>query len=216
MAYQRLILDPSTPLLVKGLIRKVEIFEFSDIHSMLRLPLNNYRITAGCNRGITHALMAVIGGISTTLYKQSGNVGAKFKGVLIDYFPWDLEPQGSLAPEDAADIIYEVFRNPLTHDLGLDVKKKSQGRKVLIKRLHTKTPSGKYRGLTEVYIERLERAQGRPSPSATVTVTPTNKVLLVECLYWGIRRTIERLSADHTRMTAAERFLAKPSRNGTS
>jgi len=209
MAYQRLILDPSTPPLVKGLIRKVDDFEFSDIHSMLRLPLNNYRITTACNRGITHALMAVIGGISTSLYKQSGLVGPRFKGVLIDYFPWNLEPQGSLAPNDVADIIYEVFRNPLTHNLGLDVRKKSQGLKVLIKRLSTKTPSGKSRGLTEVYIERLERSQRRPSTSATVTVTPTNKVLLVECLYWGTRRMIERLSKDHKRMTAAESFLAK-------
>ncbi len=126
MAYKPLVLDASTPQKVRGLIVHIETLSFSDVHSMLRLPLMNYRIAAGCNFAITQVLMSVIGGISTTLYKQHGNVGDRFIGLLKDYYPWDLEPTGILPAADAADAIYNVFRNPLTHDLGLDLKQKSK------------------------------------------------------------------------------------------
>lgn len=152
--------------------------------------------------------MAVIGGVSTTLYHHTGNVGERFTGVLTDYFPWDLEPSGAVAPKDAADVIYAVFRNPITHDLGLDLKKKSPGLQVKIKRLKTSTRSGADRGLTESQIEVLEASPVRPRMSATVTVASHKKVLLIEGLYWGTRRMIERLTADSKRMNTAEKFLA--------
>ncbi len=186
----------------------IESLSFSDVHSMLRLPIHNYRLSAGCNFAIAHVLMAVIGGVSTTLYRHTGKVGERFTGVLVDYFPWDLEPSGSVSPKDGADAIYEVFRNPLTHDLGLDLKKKSTGLKVKFKRLKTSTRKGTDRGLTERQIESLERSQVRPTMSATVTLASDKKVLLIEGLYWGLRRMIERLTADQKRMSAAEQFLA--------
>jgi hypothetical protein len=44
--------------------------------------------------------------------------------------------------------------------------------------------------------------------SATVTLAPHKKVLLVEGLYWGVRRMIENLTVDPKRMQVAEDFLA--------
>ncbi|MCL5062845.1 MAG: hypothetical protein M0Z70_07790 [Nitrospiraceae bacterium] len=141
--------------------------------------------------------------------KQTGHVGARFTGVLEDYYPWYLEPSGILPKKDAAEAIYNVFRNPLTHDLGLDVKQHSKGLVVKVKRLKTSTRGGKDRGLPEKTIESLEDGTTRPKMSATVTATPQKKVLLVEGLYWGIRVMIERLTADKVRMLAADKFLAK-------
>ena len=209
MAYQPLKLDRSTPPRVRGLIQHIEALSFSDVHNMLRLPVTNYGISAGCNFAITHVLMSVVSGVSTTLYKQSGKVGGRFVGVLEDYYPWNFEPAGILSPKDSADVIYSVFRNPLTHDLGLDIKQKSMGIVVRIVRTKTQTDSGRDRGLTEKNIESLENAQTRPGIPATVTETPQEKRLLVEGFYWGIRRMIERLSADRRRMSSAEPFLAQ-------
>lgn len=207
MSYQPLHIPPSTSPNVRGLIHHIENLSFSDVHSMLRLPIHNYRLSVGCNFAIAHVLMAVIGGVSTTLYRHTGRVGERFIGVLEDYFPWDLEPGGSASPKDGAEAIYEVFRNPLTHDLGLDVKKKSAGLKVKYKRLKTSTPKGTDRGQTERYIEKLEVSAARPTMSATVTLASHKRVLLIEGLYWGVRRMIERLAADQKRMHAAEQFL---------
>jgi hypothetical protein len=206
MSYQPLHIPPSTSPNVRGLIHHIENRSFSDVHSMLRLPIHNYRLSAGCNFAIAHVLMAVIGGVSTTLYRHTGRAGERFIGVLEDYFPWDIEPSGIVSPKDGAEAIYEVFRNPLTHDLGLDVKKKSTGLKVKYKRLKTSTPKGTDRGLTERYIEKLEFSVVRPNMSATVTLASHKRVLLIEGLYWGVRRMIERLAADQKRMHAAEQF----------
>ena len=208
MTYQAIKIDPQTPVRVKNLLKHVDL-SFSDVHSMLRLPITNYGISAGCNFAITHVLMSVIGGVSTTLYKQNGHVGTRFIGVLEDYFPWELEPKGILPKNDAAKTIYNIFRNPLTHDLGLDVKQHSKGLAVKVKRLKTASQGGKDRGLTERQIELLEAGNTRPKMSATVTATAQKKVLLVEGLYWGVRIMIERLTADNKRVSAADNFLAK-------
>jgi len=208
MAYTRLQLDPHTPKRVKDLLAHVDM-SFSDVHAMMRLPIHNYGIGAGCNFAITHVLMSVIGGVSTTLYKQSGHVGTRFKEVLEGHYPWDLEPAGILPKVLGAEAIYNVFRNPLTHDLGLDVKLKSRGVVVKVKRLKTKTPGGNDRGLPEKFIESLENATIRPNMSAAVSATPQKTVLLVEGLYWGVRVMIERLTADRVRMAAADNFLAQ-------
>jgi len=118
MAYKSLSLDKATPQRVRDLILRVEKSSFSDVHSMLRLPLKNVVLGAGCNYAIAQVLMAVIGGVSATLYEPNlkNQDRAKFTGVLADYYPWNQEPSG-LNPGKTADAIYSMFRNPLTHDL---------------------------------------------------------------------------------------------------
>jgi hypothetical protein len=204
MAYKSLSLDKNTPPRVSKLILSVENLRFSDVHTMLRLPLKAYNLNGGCNFAIAQVLMSVIGGISATLYEPAWKDNARFKGVLKDYYPWNQEPQG-VKPQDTATAIYEVFRNPLTHDLGLDVPNKSKGTKLLLKRLKLGED-----GLSESFIEtELEGYDRRTGMSAILTATSGTQTLLVEALYWGVRRMIENISADKTRMKIAEKFLSK-------
>lgn len=205
MAYRGLKIDPTTPANVKKLVQQLEAHYMSDVHVMLRLPIPDYRIMAGCNFAISQVLMATIGGVSTTLYSHSGGNGKRFKELLVDYYPWKYEPSQSIAPDKAAEIIYSVFRNPLTHDLGLDIEKKANTPVVKLKRLLTKN---KTRGLPEKEIEALEDTTKRPSMMPTIIIRSDATVLLVEALYWGVRRMIEELVADKTRMKAADDFLA--------
>lgn len=203
MAYQPLATDPATPPSVRRLIDRLERLTFSDVHTMLRLPVRNYRLDAGCNFAIAQVLMTAIGGVSTTLYRQGSTDTARFTGLLRDHYQWQLEPTRDATPQEAARIIYQVFRNPLTHDLGLDLHGRSAGIKVKVKRLQR--PRG---GLTERWIERLEKSSTRPRMSSAVTVRPDAKVLLVEALYWGLRRMVEAMTRDAQLMNRAERFLA--------
>lgn len=205
MAYRCLNIDPSTPTTVRGLIKKLESHYLCDVHSMLRLPIPNYRVMAGCNFAAAQVLMSAIGGVSTTLYSHSGEKGKRFKDLLVRYYPWSLEPSNVVTPEQAADVIYSVFRNPLTHDLGLDIEKKAKTPSVKIMRRATKN---KTRGLPEKEIEALENTAIRPNISSTVIVRPDATVLFVEALYWGVRKMIEDLLADKTRMQSADSFLA--------
>ena len=150
-------------------------------------------------------LLAAIGGLSVTLYKHTGGSGKRFRNLLIDHYPWTEEPASTVSPSDAADIIYSVFRNPITHDLGVDTEKKAKTSKVKIKRLATKNKTS---GLPESDIEKLEISNSRYHMSATITVRADATVLLVEALYWGIRYMVENLTSDNIKMLEAENYLA--------
>ena len=133
---------------------------------MLRLPEPDYGLTAGCNFAITQVLMGAISGMSTTLYMHSGGSGSRFKNLLVDYYPWDLEFPPSMR-QSRPPRFSTPFRNPLAHDLGLGLQKKATTRKVLIKRLTTKNGT---RGLSEEMIEEIENTNKRFGMSATLTV----------------------------------------------
>lgn len=205
MAYQPLNIDPATPPTVRRLIERLETLSFRDVHTMLRLPVLNYRLDAGCNFALSHVLLTAVGGISTTLYRKGNNDGERFKGLLTDHYPWNLEPAQNVTASEGARVIYEVFRNPLTHDLGLDLHNKSKGSKVKIKRMQRQNKNG---GLTEKWIENLESSPIRPNISSAVTVRTGVYVLLVEALYWGLRRTVESMTYNPQLMKNAETFLA--------
>ena len=206
MAYRPLAIDPATPQRVRGVIQSLENHYFSDVHCMLRLPAPRCSLTAGCNFAITQVLTAAIGGLSVTLYRHTGGSGRRFKGILIDYYPWDVEPNNRVTPSEGAEVLYSVIRNPLTHDLGLDLEKKAKTAQVKIKRLSTKQ---KTQGLPEKTFQGLERSDRRLVMSPTVTVRPDATVVLVEALYWGVRAMVERITRDRARMRAAEAFLAQ-------
>lgn len=130
LTYRCLQLSPSTPMVVRDFItRTIEELCFSDVHAMLRLPLPENGITAGQNFAITQVLMAVISGVSITLYDNVGGSGPLFMDVVEKFFPWDEEPSNDVKPKAAACIIYELFRNPLTHAAGIFTKMRNKGRK---------------------------------------------------------------------------------------
>jgi hypothetical protein len=204
MTYRALAIDQATPPRVKALIRALESHYLSDVHTMLRLPDFDRDLMAGCNFAITQVLAAAVSGISVTLYSQNGGSGIRFKGLLKDHYPWAQEPGSMVSSQEGANVIYSVIRNPLTHDLGLDLENKRQGRKIVIKRLAT---DNKRKGLPEHFIEQLE-SPNRPSPmSPTVRVLSGKTVVLVEAFYWGVRQMVEQLSRDISRIQSAETFL---------
>lgn len=206
MPYNSLNIDASTPTRVRQLISSVENHYFSDVHTMLKLPRPDRRLTAGCNFTIAQVLAAAISGLSVTLYAHSGGSGQCFKSLLLDYYPWNREPPSGVTPQRGAETIYGVFRNPLTHDLGLDLEKRAKTPQVKIKRIANKN---KTTGLSERQIKLLESTIHRPSMSPAVAIRVDATVLLVEALYWGVRCMVEALARDGARMARAEAFLAR-------
>jgi hypothetical protein len=203
LPYLALKLDPSTPPHVLKVVRQLEDHFFRDVHCMLRLPVPNYSLVAGCNFAIAQVLTAAISGISTTLCSHTGPTGRRFKDLLTDYYPWSREPVSPLTTSQRAEILYAIIRNPLTHDLGLDLAKKATTSAVKLKRL------AKLNGLSEKAIESLEATNRRVNMSGTVVVHSGATVVLVEALYWGVRCLVESLTKDAKRMADAETFLAK-------
>lgn len=213
MSYVRMTLNASTPAAVRKFIEgTIEDLYFSDIHAMLRLPLADKGIIAGQNFAITQVLMAVTSSVSITLYDSEGKSGSLFKETVEKFFPWEEEPSQDVLPKAAAGIIYDVFRNPLTHAGGLFFDWRGDQRfliqksySVKVKRWLTKSTT---MGHTEEWIENLENSSSRPKIGPILKIEKDEKVLLVEGLYWSVRRMIQKLTDDKGRMTKAERLLA--------
>ncbi len=87
-----------------------------------------------------------------------------------------------VTPEKATEILYEEFRNPLAHNLGVHLGRGS-GHLHLAPKQGVTHKVKKFEGLSEMDIVARECSQVRPNMSATLTVTKNKKVLLVDGLY---------------------------------
>jgi hypothetical protein len=217
MAYHPIQPNPNTPSIVVDFIARLVDMQFHDVHCMLRLPIPEHQLDAGCNFAAATYLLALISGLSTVLYRQGGRPGYRFKALMQDFYPWKDEPSGSFPAKAAIPILYELFRTPLTHTLGLNTEASGEGSNTIIRRgrrpkliaiakLHLEPD--KDHGLPEWKIEELERSVIRPAwLPATLRESQHGKKLVVESLYWGTRCLVTKLTANTEKMTAAEQFL---------
>jgi hypothetical protein len=174
----------------------------SDIRGLLRLPYAHLK--TGCSLAFARQLFSLIGGISVCLYNASyedfiqGNPkksGAKFKGVLKDYYPWEYE---QLTKEDAVVILYDSTRNPIEHCLGL-YKPHERNRSQIVKsRLSPKK------------IEEIENSEARPHwlpPAITLSQSGFYRYdINTLSLYWGVFRLISNLLKDKKQLEKSEEF----------
>lgn len=203
MSYQQLYLDSNTPPVVESLVRQHLEMQFHDIHCMLRLPLPELDIKAGCNFAVANSLLSLVSGLSAFLTENidtTGNSGSKFKEVLLNYYPWDLQPPVNSTRERSVEHLYEYFRNPLAHSLGL--RSKGNFLIVIAKGI-----------LSEQEIEKLEQST-TPHPQAIeyTPITLNNEqieqiTLYVEYFYWGVREMLKRLSMNAQQMQKTEQGL---------
>lgn len=189
MAYIPLPLPPIVDPEVKRVVRKLLDPQLADVHAMLRLPKRWPGLEAGCNLSAGLVLLSVVSGVSVALYRPSalgrrGDRGKLFVEVLEHCYPWTAEPSNSaLPPRQGAERLYEAFRNPLVHSLGVYDGPYIGSVKI------AKGP------LTELEIQSIERATSRPSDWTKPALwTDGNKtVLTVICFYWGVRKMISKV-----------------------
>ena len=210
MGYQLLRLPETIPPRVKLLVRHAIEPQLRDIHSMFRLPIKEYGLEAGCNFAIAHNLLSLISGVSVMLYEQNGWSGELFRGFMDDVY-WKIDPPAGIEPADATDILYDEFRNPFAHVLGFAVDFDRDTQKRHVKRRGFRLVIKKYENLTEETLVLREVSIVRPKMSSTLRVVGGTTTLLVDGLYWGLRRAVDQLLADRDRVQRAEHFLAAES-----
>lgn len=187
---------------VYGFVKHQLDMQFNDVRAMMKLPLPEVGIDAGCNFATVATLCNLIGGISAVLYaprhkisgsRKRNDRGKRFKTLLEEFYPWDRDEDRM----DKAKTLYEIARNPLVHALG--VLDKARGRRVIIK----KSP------LIEDQIEEMERSDIRPDwVSAAVTIDPANHIINVWGLYWGVFHLVRQLAKNADQMQAAEKRIS--------
>ena len=195
MAYHPVELPPGTLAETKRYVREHVDPYLADVHAMLRLPQAQIPgLEAGCNVSAAKILFDVISGVSVELLRpapvKDEEYGDRFRRLLERYFPWGPPQAGAITGLHAAKILYDAFRNPLTHSLGVDGIQKHGQRKLA---------KG---ALPEEEIGRIERARCRPAEWEVPTLFTdsdnkadrTKTVLTVKCFYWGVRRMIFNLA----------------------
>jgi hypothetical protein len=153
-----------------------------DVRAMLRLPLPEAGITAGCNFAAVHVLLNVLSGLSRLMGRDHKNSGKAIETFVRRWYPWRWEPRPSpYRQKRGTEVLYASFRNGFAHDLGLMLETASvDARNRLTSRFRTAGPQlgvAKQPSLTPPQLLGLDDVSARP--------------LLVDAvaLYWGVRRT---------------------------
>ena len=201
--------------------------QFGDVRDMLRLPIpdldapatgpefDEYRMTHACNFAAAAVLCNLISGISVSLFtppkttetrkrrgkqvKEWVGTGYVFKELLKACYPWG--PKQDKA--QGATTIYDLFRNPFAHALGVHGK---AGYRVVISRLKLSVNGMEQKtGLTKDQIKALEKLDTRPNwLPAGLTVSGKELNLVVEGFYRDVLEMVRNLASRREQMSAAE------------
>ena len=170
-----------------------------DVHWMLATVISEPTDTGPRRQlqvPIAHVLLATVAGVSTQLLHAPGKgTGGQFKECISRFFPWDLDPPTGVSNHEAAKILYEVFRNPLVHHLGLD---RASAPAVRIGQVFRGTVDAESR------VEELERLTAKPYSEPCLVVTPERRVLWLDPFYSGVRKPVERWSRMRMSLTQGE------------
>src|SRR5262245_13168500 len=178
--------------------------QFSDVRALMKLPLPEQGLPAGCTFIAAAALANLIGGFAEVLYavppslnsaKQSG---ARLLALLKDLYPW----QSGERRRAKARALYYFVRNPLVHNLGIDDPRrlKKEMRRIPIRK----------RGLTDRQLIELETAN-IPPPWAVLAVRQIERrwIIYVPALYWGVFHLLQRITEQPTHMRYAQALLVR-------
>lgn len=150
---------------------------------------------------------------------KSSEPRLRFLSLLRDYYPWSEEPwQGVRNGDKAANILYDLFRNPFAHSIGLDTEIVGGARKYKSVRLRTRKNQlrlGVSRvnidgsvGLSRLRVQELETAAKRPVwLPATLNSTGGAYALSCEALYRGVRFLILAATSNADGSRRATEFL---------
>ena len=178
--------------------------QFSDLRTILKLPMPSRGLVAGCNFTAAAVLFNIVGGASVCFYDADpptwGDRGDRFQDLLTNYYPWPGDDCYPIAK--CVEMLYKVARNPLTHSFGIGDP--SANDLVLAKK-----------ELAWPRVRQLEDSVRRPiwvKPTLYPSTEPKYKgktALSVPTLYWGVHRMLHGLFADSAQVGKAEAFAAR-------
>ena len=198
---------------VKSLFHFAVRPHLQDVRKMLRLPLPEAGITAGCNFAAVHVLLNVLSGLSRLLVPGPANSGKAFKAFVERFYPWRLEPPRSrYRRRRGTAALYDSFRTGFSHDLGLllettpvdggDVRGRirTEGRQLGV----VKQPS-----LSPAALVELDGVRLRPEWVGPTVVADGRHGLLIDAvaLYWGIRRVVFDFTSQRKRVLERRHML---------
>lgn len=132
-------------------------------------------------------VLICVDGAAQLLYPMAKKSGARFRGFLSDYYPWELDTPRGMTTREAASLLWDHFRCPIVHRMG------ARPEKLLVAAgLPLVTKLGNAFTSDDAAMTRLEMLPIRPFSSPVLARNDTRIVMWVESLYWGLRIAISR------------------------
>jgi hypothetical protein len=194
MPYARIPFAHIKDPLKRELFNRADDF-LADVYSML----GNHRLkrtgAGGCNLTATLVLMCVVDALAKYIYprKPRNRQGPRFKKLIIDRLPWGSDADGWMRKEDAAELFYVEFRNPLTHALGKDRASKAR------RTGFVEPTAGIWGNIRTKRIGAVDARKTWPANCPVLTVLTdaggTRDKLTVAALYWAVKSMVKDLAA---------------------
>lgn len=202
MSYQHLDIPDATPPTVRNFVRNHIDMQFADVHNMLRLPILELGLHAGCNFAAANSLLSIASGCAALLAPQANTTGKAwktFRDTMSRFYPWDAQPPVSGDVATTIEHLYKYVRNPLSHSFGL----RSKGNYMVMIAKES---------MSESEIERLELSATPRSQAFEYQPVDGDEdlkrfIVYVDNLYWGSRQMLIRICADPVEARKVEATL---------
>lgn len=191
MAYTPIPIPSNCPEEAAAIVRQAIDPRLSDVHSMLRMPLDQDGLSAGCNFAIADVLFGLIEGVAAVLHPGFGEEGQSFLACVELHYGIEPVPT-EFDSKRIGETLWTMFRNPMQHCLGIALRKPdNQGNRFRDPSFPTLWVFRDKTGLTEHQVEQLETG-GWPGFLNRSTLAKENDetILAVEAFYVGTRRLI--------------------------
>lgn len=187
------------------LARQIDM-QLADLQMLLRFPMPEHGLNAGCNLLTGATALNFISGVSVLFYEASivdfrsqTRRGQRFLALLNEFYPFEEDDPD---PGDAGDLLYYAARNPLVHTFGVGKDARdfpgaaeAPQRAVMFEKA----------ALAEGAIGQLLESRSRPAGfPATIRAEPSEWVISVITLTWGVGEMLRRLFNDEGQVTRAE------------
>ena len=185
-----------------------------DVRAMLRLPLPEVGITAGCNFAAVHVLLNVLSGLSRLMGPSPKRSDAAFKVFVARWYPWSIEPRRSVFKQKrGTEVLYNSFRTGFAHDLGLLLESVPLDRPGFFRarfRVGGKQLGvAKQPSLSPALLSELDDVRSRPEWLGSTVALDGRKGLLVDAvaLYWGLRRLVFDYTSNQRATASLHRMI---------
>lgn len=184
----------------------------SDAYGMFALPPQSLPGAGGGNWAIALVLLCVVDGISCHVYPTDAlarRQEQRFKRLIRERLHWGPTKKGWYRKEDAIDVLYTEFRNPLVHELAIDKPARTRDRSIA-----EESAIGKWGGVQLQDIAAIDAMSTWNDDWPTLGVEEYNggKRLRLSCaaLYWTVKEMVRALAVDSPTQNAAVAFRNKP------
>jgi len=157
--------------------------------------------TGGGNWSIALVLLCVVDGISVHVYPTRAVKRQKqrFKRLIREKLHWGPIKKGWCRKEDAIDVFYAEFRNPLVHELAVDKPARARRRD---RSITHESAIGKWGSIPE-QSQNIDAIDAMTTwnddwPTLRVEDYEGGKRLKLSCaaLYWAVKKMVSALAAD--------------------